>query len=125
MSWERESDKVEGEENWRSVVVVPLTFPFSVGGATAAIVISTASRYDSPLDLTVISLVCVLAALVIGATHYFSGPIARRLSPQRMDILTRISGIILVSIAAQLLVRGVVELAVDAGLNRLLANLAG
>jgi hypothetical protein len=37
----------------------------------------------------------------------------------------RISGIILVSIATQLLVRGIIELAVDAGLNHLLANLAG
>jgi small neutral amino acid transporter SnatA (MarC family) len=40
-----------------------------------------------------------------------------------MDILTRVSGIVLVAIASQLLVKGIIELAVDAGLNRLLTNL--
>ena len=66
---EHGSDPAVGEKSWRSVVVVPLTFPFSVGGATAAIVISTARRFDSPLDLALISVVCVLAARVIGTEN--------------------------------------------------------
>jgi multiple antibiotic resistance protein len=120
-----EIEAASDREDWRSVVVVPLTFPMSVGGATAAIVIASASRYDSIPDLTAISLVCILMALVIFATHFFSGPVAKRLSPQNMDILTRVSGIVLVAIASQLLVKGTIELAVDAGLNRLLSNLGG
>jgi small neutral amino acid transporter SnatA (MarC family) len=42
-----------------------------------------------------------------------------------MDILTHVTGIILVAIAAQLLVRGAIELAVDVGLSRLLTTLGG
>ena len=113
------------EEDWRSVVAVPLSFPMTIGGATAAIVMATASRYDSIPDLIAISLVCVLAAVMIYATHYYSGPIANRLNPRNMDILSRVSGIILVSISAQLIIKGIIELAVDAGLNQLLVNLGG
>jgi multiple antibiotic resistance protein len=112
------------QEDWRSIVVVPLTFPLSVGGATAAIVIATASRWDTVPNLTAITLVCALMALIVFATHYFSGPIAEKLSPGNMDILARLSGVVLVAIAAQLLVRGTIELAVDAGLDRLLTNLS-
>jgi multiple antibiotic resistance protein len=120
-----EISKASEQEDWRTIVVVPLTFPLSVGGATVAIVIAAASRWDTAPDLTAISLVCLVMALVIFATHLFSGPIATRLSPQNMDILARISGIVLVAIAAQLLVRGTIELAVDAGLARLISNLGG
>ena len=42
-----------------------------------------------------------------------------------MDILTRVSDIVLTAIAFQLLARGLTELAVDAGLKRLLENLLG
>ena len=118
-------DEAGQKQDWRAIVVVPLSFPMTIGGATAAIVMVTASRYDSVPDLTANSLVCVLAAVVIFATHYYSGPIANRLNPQNMDILTRISGIILVSISTQLIVKGGIELAVDAGLHRLLVNLGG
>ncbi len=118
-------DKASQKEDWRSVVVVPLSFPMTIGGATAAIVMAIASRYDSVPNLIAISLVCILMAGVIFTTHYYSGPIANRLSPQNMDILSRISGIILVAISTQLIIKGVIELAVDAGLNRLLMNLGG
>ena len=45
------------------------------------------------------------------------------MSPQNWDILARISGIVLVAIAAKLLVRGNIELAVDAVIDRILNNL--
>lgn len=122
---EAEITQASAQDEWRTIVVVPLTFPLSVGGATAAIVIAAASRWDTVPDLIAISLVCLVMAVVIFATHYLSGPIAKRLSPQNMDILSRISGIVLVAIAAQLLVRGTIELAVDAGLARLISNLVG
>lgn len=62
-------------------------------------------------------------ALVIFATHYYAGPNTKRLSPENMDILNRASGIILVSIAFQLLTKGITELAVDAVLKQLLTAL--
>ena len=97
-------------------LVVPLLFPMAVGGATAAIVIAQASQWNSALDLLAISGVCALMALVIFFTYYFSGPIAKRLHSHSLDILGRISGIILVAIAAQLLINGILELIANPGI---------
>ena len=106
-------EDAEREENWHSVAVIPLTFPISVGGASVAIVVAVAGVYDTVPDLLAISAVCVLMSLVVLATHFFAGPLAHLLGPGGMDILTRVSGIILVAIAAQILARGFFEL----GLN--------
>ena len=122
---EEQVEEAGQERDWRSVIIVPLTFPLSVGGATAAIVITSASRYDSVPALLAISAVCLLMAIVVGLTHLLAPLVAQRLSPQNMDILTRVSGIVLTAIAFQLLARGLTELAVDAGLKRLLENLLG
>ena len=73
---EEQVEEAGQERDWRSVIIVPLTFPLSVGGATAAIVITSASRYDSVPDLLAISAVCLLMAIVVGLTTC-----SRRLSP--------------------------------------------
>ena len=47
----RKKQPTEQKNDWRSVIVVPLTFPLSVGGATAAMVITSGSRFGSVPDL--------------------------------------------------------------------------
>jgi multiple antibiotic resistance protein len=118
-----EHDDVDVEESagagdWRSVIVVPLSFPLSVGGATAAIAIAIAAQYPATGDRLRISLVVFLMALVVGVTHYVSPLIANRFRESgSMDILTRVSGIILSAIAVQLLFKGAVGLLTDLGVN--------
>ncbi len=106
----------EGTDKDKPSVVVPLIFPMAVGGATAAIVIAQASQWNSIVDLLLISAVCGVMGLVIFLTYFFAGPIARKLRPHSLDILGRISGIILVAIAAQLLVNGILELISNPGI---------
>jgi len=103
-------EQEESSEKSKPSIVVPLIFPMAVGGATAAIVIAQASQWNSVVELLAISGVCGLMGIVIFLTYYFAGPIAKKLRPHSLDILGRISGIILVAIAAQLLVSGVMEL---------------
>ena len=103
-------EKVEENEepqSWRSMAVIPMTFPMSIGGTTAAYIVSATGFAKNVLDLVAISIVVVLFGVVIWLTHLFSPPLAAKLNPQARVILSRIGGIILVAIAVQLLAGGI------------------
>ena len=88
------------------MAVMPMTFPLSIGGTTAAYIVSATGLANNLIDLVAISGVILFFALVIWLTHLFSPPLASRLNPQGRLILGRIGGIILVTIAVQLLASG-------------------
>ena len=83
-----------------------MTFPLSMGGTTAAYIVTASSFARNALDLLAISVVVVLFGVVIWLTHLLSPPLAARLSPQSRRVLSRIGGIILVAIAIQLFAGG-------------------
>ena len=100
-------DEVDAKrQDWRSMVAVPMTFPMSIGGTTAAYVVSGTAFARNAADLAAISVVIVLFAVVIWLTHYFSPPLTSRLSPAGRDIVTRVGGIILLAIALGLMANG-------------------
>lgn len=90
--------------------MVPLLFPLSMGGGTIAVGISLAGHSDSLSGLIQLSVVILLMLPTIALTFLATGPLHGRLSPGVMDTLARISGIILVTLAIQLLVSGMVGL---------------
>lgn len=96
----------EAPRKWREMVVVPMTFPLSMGGTTAAYIVSATGYAQNAVDLLAISVVILLFAVVIWLTHLFSPPLAARLSSQGRAILNRVGGIILVTISVQLLASG-------------------
>ena len=98
----------EGKESktWRDMAVIPMTFPMSIGGTTAAYIVSASGFAKNTIDLVAISVVVVLFGVVIWLTHLFSPPLAAKLNPQARVILNRVGGIILVAIAVQLLAGG-------------------
>ncbi len=98
--------EVTDAADWRAIVVVPMTFPLSVGGTTAAYLVTASGLSSNIVDLLAISGVVVAFALVIFATHWFSPPLAQRLSPQGRDVLSRVGGIILVAISVDLVAGG-------------------
>ncbi len=97
-------------ENLAHIAVVPLVFPLSIGGATIALIIGTAARFHSPIDLLFISLVCILFAALVGLTHFVAGAVARKVDRHRMEIIKRASGILLAALAFQLLAQAVRDL---------------
>ncbi|NIL97713.1 MAG: hypothetical protein GTO62_11440, partial [Planctomycetales bacterium] len=102
-------EKVEESEeaqSWRDMAVIPMTFPMSIGGTTAAYIVSASGFAKNTLDLLAISVVVVLFGVVIWLTHLFSPPLAATLNPQGRAILNRIGGIVLVAISVQLLAGG-------------------
>ena len=91
---------------WRDMAVIPMTFPMSIGGTTAAYIVSASGFAQNTLDLVAISVVVVLFGVVIWLTHLLSPPLASRLNPDARTILNRIGGIVLVTISVQLLASG-------------------
>lgn len=102
-----ESERSEVEKaDWRSMVAVPMTFPMSIGGTDAAYVVTGSSFANNYIDMLAISVVIVIFCGIIWTTLFFSPLLAARLSPLGRDILNRVGGIILVTIAVQLLADG-------------------
>lgn len=101
-----EVEENEEPQNWREMAVIPMTFPMSMGGTTAAYIVTASGFARNALDLLAISVVVVLFGVVIWLTHLLSPPLAARLSPQSRRVLSRLGGIILVAIAVQLFAGG-------------------
>jgi multiple antibiotic resistance protein len=95
---------------WDDLAIVPLLFPLTIGGGTIAVAISEAGRHQSVEGLLLVSGVVVAMVPVIVLTFLAAGTLRGRLSAGALDALARVSGIVLVALAVQLLVTGLAEL---------------
>jgi multiple antibiotic resistance protein len=98
------------QSSWEQLSAVPLTFPVTIGGGTIAVAISASGRFPTPIDLAILSGICVAMAVPVWLTFLLAGPVTSRLGAGAMDALTRVSGIILFSLGTQLTVRGLHDL---------------
>ncbi len=95
--------------DWETVVAVPLTFPMVIGGATIAIAISTANQTNSVMDYGVLIAIVLLVAVIIYVMIITANRAAQLLGGS-LDILTRMTGIILIAIAIEILHAGITGL---------------
>lgn len=103
------------DPSWRSVVVVPLAFPLSVGGSTIAATLAAVTRAETTTDLIVLALVTVGFGLIIGLTALIGGALPSRLSATGRNVLARLGGLLLTTIGLSVLVTNVTRIAVEAG----------
>lgn len=106
---QREQDSAQEvtEEHWKALAVVPLAIPGTVGAGSITTVIIQARTFDSARDLLIISGVSVGIGVIMWMTFHSAGPIARRLGPIGMNIITRVMGILVTATAFGLLGRGI------------------
>jgi MarC family membrane protein len=98
------------ESHWKTLAVVPLAIPGTVGAGTITTVVVASTTYSAWIDLAIISVVCAAAAVVMWLTFRSASPIARRLGPIGMNIATRVMGILVTATAFGLLTRGLAGL---------------
>ena len=98
------------EEHWKTLAVVPLAIPGTVGAGTITTVIVQATTYTALRDVAIITAVTSLTALVMWVTFRSAGPIARRLGPIGLNVVTRVMGILVAATAFGLLGRGLAGL---------------
>ena len=105
---EAEATSVEDvpEAQWKTLAVVPLAIPGTVGAGTITTVIVQSTTYSRLPDLGIITLVAAATALVMWVTFRSAGPIARRLGPIGLNITTRVMGILVTATAFGMLARG-------------------
>jgi multiple antibiotic resistance protein len=94
------------EAEWKTLAVVPLAIPGAVGAGTITTVVVQATTFKNPWDLAIITVICAATALMMWIAYRSSGPIAQRLGPIGMNIVTRVMGILVSATACGLLGRG-------------------
>lgn len=100
----------EPAETWKKILIVPLTFPLSMGAGMISYVIAYFAQAGNNFERGMLTGLLLLGCFLIGLTYIFAGPLTRRLGGQGMDMFVRIGGIILMSLAFMLLARGITEL---------------
>jgi multiple antibiotic resistance protein len=101
------------QRRWRSILLTPVTFPLTVGGATFGILVGFAATSANVADRGALTVGGLAYAAVTGITLYLASRVHRRVSERGRDMLDRIAGILLTSIAAMLLASGITRLVVD------------
>ncbi len=107
------SDDAEAAEkghSWRQYLLMPATFPLTVGGTTFAIIVSFRAEAKNLGEVVALAVAAVLYALVTALTIYTSGFLERRMKPKTRMLLQRLSGILLTAIAVTLLCNGIPRL---------------
>ncbi len=107
---QRDVEKKSVSEEWKSVVVVPLVFPFTIGAASLSYVITLMGNAKSIWDHAGVTGIILLDGISIWFTYFLASRLGRRISSTGNDILVRIGGIIVMAIGFSLLSQGLREL---------------
>jgi len=100
----------EESEQKQSVAIVPLAMPIVAGpGAITTIIVRTHSA-DTILDRVLVSVVCLVVALLLLLAFRFAAPIGRRLGTSGINVVTRIMGMVLSAIAIGMIASGLKQL---------------
>ena len=98
---------------WRSILLTPVTFPLTVGGATFGVLVGFAATAGNVGDRGWLTVAGLSYAAVTGITLYAASHVHRRISMRARAMLDRIAGILLTAIAVTLLASGGTRLVVD------------
>jgi multiple antibiotic resistance protein len=104
---EKVSVEDEPESQWKTLAVVPLAIPGTVGAGTITTVVVQATSYTRWQDLLIITAVGLSTAFLMWLTFRSSTRIAGRLGPIGLNIVTRVMGILVTATAFGLLARGI------------------
>ena len=87
--------------------VVPLAIPVTVGPGTVGALMVMGADMDSIADLTLGSLALLSAIFSIGLLLYLSGHIERLIGRTGLVVLSKVTGLVLAALSAQLIFTGI------------------
>lgn len=101
------ADKVQSRETQADISVVPLAIPVTVGPATTGALLVMGVELLGIWEKAV-GIVALISAIVsVGILLYLSGEIERIIKKQGVSILSKVTGLILSALAAQMIMAGV------------------
>jgi multiple antibiotic resistance protein len=95
------------DPQWKTLAVVPIAIPGTVGAGTITTVVVQATTFTRWPDLLIITAIGLGTALLMWITFRSAGRIAQRLGPIGLNIVTRVMGILVTATAFGLLARGI------------------
>ncbi len=95
------------EKKYEDVSVVPLAIPITVGPATTGALLVMGYELKTVQDKIVGFSALTVAILVVGVMLYLSGAIERIIKKQGINILSKITGLILAALSAQMVMVGI------------------
>lgn len=87
----------------------PLAFPLLAGPGALAVVLGLSNRNDSWLDFPGFCIGIAAICLVAFGAMALAMPITKRLGPNGLEVLTRVMGLIVLAIAAELVFHGIAD----------------
>ena len=100
-------DQTESADAADNIAVVPLAIPVTVGPATTGALLVMGGESHSAAQLVVILAAIALAILLVGVFLLGSSLVERLVKKQGLVVLSKITGLILAALAAQLVMVGV------------------
>lgn len=85
------------------ISVVPLAIPITVGPATTGALMVMGATVRTPMERVMGSVSLLAAVLTVGGLLYLANPIERMLGRIGISILTKLTGLILAALAAQII----------------------
>ena len=99
---------VPGEgDSCDDISVVPLAIPTIIGPATIGAILVYGAELKMPLEMTIGVSALISALLLLGALLYISSQIERILGTTGLNILSKMTGLILSAMAAQIVFSGI------------------
>lgn len=89
------------------IAVVPLALPLTVGPATIGLLLVTGVELESLSEKVVAGGALFAAVLTVGLLLCLAGRIERRLGRTGLSILSKLTGMVVASIAAQIIMTGI------------------
>ncbi|MCB1665600.1 MAG: MarC family protein [Pseudomonadales bacterium] len=102
----KESQKL-ADYRLSELAVVPLALPITVGPATIGVLLVMAADNDSVGEFVLESSAMTCSVLAIGMMLYFSNFIEQFIGKQGLSIVSKITGIILAALSAQIMFTGI------------------
>ncbi len=92
-------DESDPDEGWESLVVSPLVFPLTMGAGSISLVVTQAGMVETLPDRLALTIVLVIHGFIVFASYILAIPLAGKLGGKGSAVITRVGGIILLSLA--------------------------
>jgi multiple antibiotic resistance protein len=105
-----EKEDAKQEEDYKEVAVFPLAIPMLAGPGTIATLIMFSSKHHTTMNLIIVFLAMLFAFLSAVVAMLFSDKVLKVLGKTGINVLDRVVGLILCSLAVQFIVNAIVNI---------------
>lgn len=100
-------DSAKTEKELCDIAVVPLAIPITIGPGTVGILLVMGASFEDTSSLIIGSLALISAVIMIGVMLYASNLIKNIVGKQGILVISKVTGLILAALSAQIIFTGV------------------